>query len=83
MADPSNSIDQLSSSWVWPLKDREPLFPDDIGSFEADRANDVHTGVDLYCELGTEVIACEDGVVVNIPWYSSDLSIKKFVYICT
>jgi murein DD-endopeptidase MepM/ murein hydrolase activator NlpD len=27
-------------------------------------------GVDLYCEQGTEVIACEDGIVVEIPWFT-------------
>lgn len=30
----------------------------------------MHTGVDLYCELGTEVVACEPGIVVRIDWFT-------------
>ncbi len=29
-----------------------------------------YIGVDLYCELGTRVIACEDGVVVSVCWFT-------------
>ena len=57
-------------SWPWPLKDREPLFPDEPGRFGFERAEDVHSGVDLYCELGTEVVAVEDGSVVAVEWFT-------------
>lgn len=50
----------------WPLKNVEPMFPDEPGRYGFKRSHDVHTGVDLYCELGQEVIAIEDGIVVNI-----------------
>ena len=56
--------------WTWPLKDCTPLLPDAPGTFGEVRAEDVHTGVDLYCELGTEVVAVEDGEVVAIEWFT-------------
>ncbi len=37
-----------------------------FGQFGAVRKYDIHTGVDLYCDPGTEVLALEDGVVVAI-----------------
>lgn len=52
--------------WEWPLKDMEPLFPDHPGTFASVRRHDVHTGVDLYCEMGQEVVAVEDGEVIKI-----------------
>lgn len=36
------------------------------GSFGFKRKFDFHTGIDLYCSEGTEVVACEDGFIVNI-----------------
>jgi len=54
-----------------PLKEMpEILLPDHPGSFGARRRYDVHTGVDLYCPHGTEVFAMEDGVVVDIDWFT-------------
>lgn len=44
--------------------------PDHPGSFGAVRLYDVHTGVDLYCPHETEVFAMEDGVVVDIDWFT-------------
>lgn len=52
--------------WMWPLKGCVPLMPPDFGSFGSVRRHDIHTGVDLYCEVGTEVQAVEDGVVLSI-----------------
>ena len=51
--------------WIWPL-DAPPLLPDNPGRFAAVRRHDVHTGLDLYCEVGTKVLAVEDGTVVEI-----------------
>lgn len=49
------------------------------GAFNAKRKNSTHTGVDLYCEVGTPVVPVENGVVVavepftgpkdNSPWW--------------
>jgi hypothetical protein len=50
----------------WPLKNQQPMFPDEPGRFGTRRKHDYHTGVDLYCELGQEVIAIEDGVVITV-----------------
>lgn len=69
----------------WPLSapDYHPTLPDDPGMFGASRKYDYHTGVDLYCELGTDVIAMTTGRVVAIedftgpeatppsPWWNS------------
>jgi murein DD-endopeptidase MepM/ murein hydrolase activator NlpD len=54
----------------WPLKDCFPLFPDEPGRFGSVRSADIHTGVDLYCELGTEVVAIEDGEVVLVEGFT-------------
>lgn len=35
-------------------------------AFGAIRKYDVHTGIDFFCEEGQEVVAMEDGVIVNI-----------------
>jgi len=56
--------------WVWPLRNRTPLLPDYPGQFGSTRSLDVHTGVDLYCELGTEVVAVEGGIVVDTPHFT-------------
>lgn len=55
--------------WVWPLRS-SPLLPDAPGRFGAVRRHDVHTGVDLYCEMNTEVLACEEGRVVRVEWFT-------------
>jgi murein DD-endopeptidase MepM/ murein hydrolase activator NlpD len=52
-------------TWIWPLT-AEPLLPDAPGRFGVQRKHDYHTGIDLYCEPSTEVVAVEDGVVVSI-----------------
>ena len=57
-------------TWLWPLKGVTPMFPDEPGWFGARRKHDVHTGIDLYCEQGTEVVAVEDGVVVHIEGFT-------------
>lgn len=52
---------------AWPLRQfsEVPLAPHP-GSFGAVRKYDIHTGVDLYCPEGTEVLAAEPGVVLRI-----------------
>lgn len=52
----------------WPLyaPDYHPTLPDDPGRFAASRKHDYHTGVDLYCDIGTMVIAMTTGRVVAI-----------------
>lgn len=52
------------------MQGSSPLFPDASGEFGHKRRYDTHTGVDLYCELGQRIVACEDGVVVGIPWFT-------------
>ena len=56
-------------SWSWPLSST-PLMPDEPGQFGAKRRHDIHTGVDLYCEMGTDVLAVEAGVVTKVVWFT-------------
>lgn len=56
----------------WPLKDQTPMFPDSPGRFAVKRKFDYHTGIDLYCELGQEVIAIEDGIVVTVEAFTGE-----------
>ena len=51
---------------IWPLEGIPPSLPPYEGSFGAIRKYDIHTGIDLYCPLGTSVLAMEDGVVVHV-----------------
>ena len=44
--------------WIWPLK-ASPILPDEPGLFGAVRKFDIHTGIDLYCEISTDVVAVE------------------------
>lgn len=55
------------------------------GSFGVTRKHDVHTGVDLYCQAGSEVFAIESGVVEKVinftgpeagsPWWNKTSAI--------
>ena len=58
----------------WPLKNCKPLFPDAVGMFGAIRSHDIHTGIDLYCELGAEVVAMQYGTVVSIEDFTGTLA---------
>ncbi len=50
----------------WPLAHQTPLFPDEAGQFGTVRSKDIHTGVDLYCEINQAVVAMEEGIVVGV-----------------
>lgn len=56
--------------WNWPLLNATPMMPDAPGRFGAVRRYDIHTGVDLYTERGTLVVAVEDGVVVKVEGFT-------------
>lgn len=68
-----------STSWSVPIGKYHP------GGFAYVRKQSVHTGVDLYCGVGEEVLAVEDGRVVTIehftgpeaasPWYNSTMAV--------
>jgi murein DD-endopeptidase MepM/ murein hydrolase activator NlpD len=54
-----------------PLKKYKlPIGKDHPGNFGAIRKYDVHTGIDLYCEQGSDVYAIEDGMVVKIDYFT-------------
>ncbi len=58
-----------SQKWIWPLPGAEMIVPGAMphpGSFGAIRKFDIHTGIDLYCELQQSVLAVEDGEIVLI-----------------
>ncbi len=46
--------------------------PHEKGVFGAIRKHDIHTGVDLYCEPGSEVFAIEDGVVIAVQPFTGE-----------
>lgn len=52
----------LAPSWGEPMD--VPLESSPEGVFGAEREHDVHTGLDLYAQVGTEVYAMRDGSVV-------------------
>ena len=56
--------------WCWPLHQQPPLLPDAPGLFGAHRRYDRHTGVDLYADRGTTVVAVESGVVVLVEGFT-------------
>lgn len=58
----------------WPMLGCRPLLPDEVGRFGAIRRHEHHSGIDLYCELGTKVIAVEDGEVIAIEHFTGPLS---------
>ena len=62
---------------VWPLPGCAPLFPDAPGRFGYARRNDIHTGIDLYCELGQPVTAIEDGVVVKVKPFTGSRAARR------
>lgn len=56
----------------WPIKNNEPLFPDSPGRYGAIRKHDIHTGIDLYCEINQEIVAIEDGIVISIEAFTGE-----------
>lgn len=43
-----------------------------VGAFGVYRRYDRHKGVDLYCPVNTEVVAIEEGVVIDIRWFTGE-----------
>lgn len=59
--------------WHWPLLVRPPIpKPGEPGAFGTRRKHDTHTGVDLYCEEGSKVVAVEAGRIVRIEPFTGD-----------
>lgn len=59
---------------VFPIKNYKHQIPtgEDLGAFGVTRKHDMHTGVDLYCDEGTEVFAMEAGIVIAIEWFTGE-----------
>ena len=57
---------------IWPLKNKTPALPpiDGVGDFAFRRSFYYHPGIDIYCDLGQEVQAIEDGTVVLIEHFT-------------
>lgn len=74
---------------IWPLKNLQPSIVDinSVGDFGYRRSFYHHPGIDIYCDYGQDVVAIEDGTVVNIeiftgpnatptsPWWNETFSI--------
>jgi len=56
----------------WPLKNKIKNIPEvgAVGDFASKRSFYYHPGIDLYCNLNDEVVAIEDGIVVNIEQFT-------------
>lgn len=64
-----NEVKYRTIPWLFPIDSKIcPGIPvgKHPGSFGIKRKYDYHTGVDLYCEDGTDIYACTDGVVVDV-----------------
>lgn len=61
--------------WAWPLDSIEHLWPDEPGRFGTVRTHDIHSGVDLYCEPGTHVLAVEDSVIIGIEVFTGPATV--------
>lgn len=73
----------------WPLKNLAPNIPEEgsLGDFASKRSFYFHSGIDLYCSKGQEVIAIEDGIVISFdcftgpnskppsPWWNETFSV--------
>jgi murein DD-endopeptidase MepM/ murein hydrolase activator NlpD len=57
---------------MFPIKNYKYEIPtgNALGAFGVIRKFDVHTGVDLYCQQGDEVVAMEDGIVVAVGFFT-------------
>lgn len=73
-------LEQLSQKYLWPIRTCYRMLPDSPGRFAAVRSEDVHAGVDLYCELGTEVQAMCPGTVVAIENFTGKQVGQKYQY---
>lgn len=60
--------------WLWPLQNQTPLFPDEPGTFGIARKFEHHTGIDLYADRGTKVVAVEAGVVVLVEVFTGPMA---------
>lgn len=56
------------------------LPPHPQGAFGAKRKHDIHTGVDLYCDPDEPVRAMEDGVVIDIAWFTGPFAGSPWWY---
>jgi murein DD-endopeptidase MepM/ murein hydrolase activator NlpD len=56
----------MNDKWIWPLPGTDLIIPVENASFGAVRKFDMHTGCDIYCEPGQEVVAVEEGEIVLI-----------------
>lgn len=60
--------------WVFPLAKGTFTIPNEPypGGFGFERKYDIHTGVDLYCEEGEHILACEDGEVIAVGQFTGE-----------
>lgn len=66
------TIDSFSFlDYDWTKRFEINLFPH-VGSFGVRRRHDVHKGIDLYAEVGTEVYPVENGRIVDICWFTGE-----------
>lgn len=60
-------------TWHFPLETDNWMWPDYPGTFGATRKFNKHPGLDLYCDVGTQVFAVEDGICIGIKYFTGEL----------
>lgn len=70
---------------IWPLATTDRILPDEYGQFGSARWHNTNTGVGLYCQPGTKVVAMMPGTGVKIapftgirassPWLNNTVSV--------
>jgi murein DD-endopeptidase MepM/ murein hydrolase activator NlpD len=63
----------MSEAWLFPLETDDWMWPDYPGTFGAIRKFNKHPGHDLYCDVGTRVVAVEDGIVVGMQYFTGEM----------
>lgn len=60
-------------TWLFPLETDDWMWPDYPGTFGSVRKFNKHPGMDLYCAVGTRVVAVEDGIVVGMQYFTGHM----------
>lgn len=60
------------SEIIWPLPGIIPQIPPPHGRFAAQRKFDIHSGIDLYAEPGTRVVAIENCTVIDVIQFTGE-----------
>jgi murein DD-endopeptidase MepM/ murein hydrolase activator NlpD len=69
-----STSDSMSFKNIDITKEVEVPTDNHVGAFCVKRKYDIHRGVDLYCPVGTNVYAVEDGEIVDIRYWTGEFA---------